>query len=338
MNQVDWHDGLLLTPEIFKQQEKYFQWQINQCLQLISPFYWGFRTLEIDHQNLAYGTLTIKNTEGIFKDACYFKIVNISLDLHELKLSTNYQTLYLCKDLEKNTIYLSSECSNTSIGLPICKIHLHQSLYEIDANYIPPCICISAHPRISETLQSTIQTIQDINIHCDIERQLLYLRRHSFLHPIELHKVTSLLSNVINDVYLHHQLNESIIKPLIAFNQQAKKTITNTTIYFIKSGSYWQAEINLTSSNTFIDLYIKLKNPANNVYFKLSDADKIDKIVKLSLRGMPHITLTQAAHQTLCYRFERSALHNFNHTTNHKLALHINDEVLAERPWICICS
>ncbi|HJR08835.1 MAG TPA: type VI secretion system baseplate subunit TssK [Pyrinomonadaceae bacterium] len=67
-NTIDWHDGLLLTPQHFQQislrQEALLQYNIA----MIAPFYWGIRYLRIEEPNLFRGLVQIKHVEAVMPD------------------------------------------------------------------------------------------------------------------------------------------------------------------------------------------------------------------------------------------------------------------------------
>jgi type VI secretion system protein ImpJ len=65
---IDWHDGLLLTPQHFQQISRRQEALLQYNNALIAPFYWGIRYLKIDEQNLFRGLVQIKHLEAVMPD------------------------------------------------------------------------------------------------------------------------------------------------------------------------------------------------------------------------------------------------------------------------------
>lgn len=62
---VLWGEGLFLRPQHFQQQDAYHESQVRQALLTAQPFGWGLRSLEIDHDALASGTLRIERIDAV---------------------------------------------------------------------------------------------------------------------------------------------------------------------------------------------------------------------------------------------------------------------------------
>lgn len=73
-NKVVWSEGLFLRPQIFQQQERYFEYFIHQRALSSGLFFWGFSGYEIDREALAYGKLVLRSATGIFPDGTPFDI------------------------------------------------------------------------------------------------------------------------------------------------------------------------------------------------------------------------------------------------------------------------
>ena len=43
-----WKEGMLLRPQHFQQNDRYYAHQLNMRTQLTSPYSWGFFNLEVD--------------------------------------------------------------------------------------------------------------------------------------------------------------------------------------------------------------------------------------------------------------------------------------------------
>jgi type VI secretion system protein ImpJ len=67
-NSIDWHDGLLLTPQHFQQISLRQEALLQYNTALIAPFYWGIRYLRIEEPNLFRGLVQIKHVEAVMPD------------------------------------------------------------------------------------------------------------------------------------------------------------------------------------------------------------------------------------------------------------------------------
>src|SRR4028118_25060 len=65
---IDWHDGLLLTPQHFQQISLRQEALLQYNTAMIAPFYWGIRYLKIDESKLFSGVVTIKHVEAVMPD------------------------------------------------------------------------------------------------------------------------------------------------------------------------------------------------------------------------------------------------------------------------------
>jgi type VI secretion system protein ImpJ len=67
-NSIDWHDGLLLTPQHFQQMSLRQEALLQYNTAMIAPFYWGIRYLKIEEPNLFRGLVQIKHIEAVMPD------------------------------------------------------------------------------------------------------------------------------------------------------------------------------------------------------------------------------------------------------------------------------
>lgn len=67
-NAIDWHEGLLLTPQHFQQISLRQEALLQYNTALIAPFYWGIRYLKIEEPNLFRGLVQIKHVEAVMPD------------------------------------------------------------------------------------------------------------------------------------------------------------------------------------------------------------------------------------------------------------------------------
>lgn len=73
-NKVVWNEGLFLRPQLFQQQERYFEYYAHKRAATITPFFWGFAHYEIDKEALTYGKLVMCSGKGVLPDGTPFDI------------------------------------------------------------------------------------------------------------------------------------------------------------------------------------------------------------------------------------------------------------------------
>ncbi|MEG1039449.1 MAG: type VI secretion system baseplate subunit TssK [Pseudomonas sp.] len=97
-HKVIWQEGMLLRPQHFQHNDRYYDYQMKTRTQLLGSYAWGFLRLEIDLQFLDMGKVVISQASGILPDGSLFE------------LSGNTEPLVL--DLPPNT-------SNTPVYLAL---------------------------------------------------------------------------------------------------------------------------------------------------------------------------------------------------------------------------
>lgn len=71
---VVWHEGMLLRPQHFQQNDRYYDHQFKTRTQQLHTAAWGFFGLEIDRQFLAMGKLVVSQASGILPDGSLFEL------------------------------------------------------------------------------------------------------------------------------------------------------------------------------------------------------------------------------------------------------------------------
>lgn len=71
---VAWVEGMLMEPQHFQQQERFFEHLVDARLQSTEAFSWGFLTLEIDRGLLDQGKFALKKARGVFPDGTPFSM------------------------------------------------------------------------------------------------------------------------------------------------------------------------------------------------------------------------------------------------------------------------
>lgn len=75
---VVWSEGMFLRPQHFQQQERYVEYCLHERALAGEPYYWGFKTLELDSASLAIGKLCLDAAEGILPDGTPFSFPGLS--------------------------------------------------------------------------------------------------------------------------------------------------------------------------------------------------------------------------------------------------------------------
>lgn len=96
-----WHDGILLLPQLFQQQETFHSAQMLQAVQLACPYPWGVSIADLDKAALQQGLVKLENLVGIWPDGT-------TLDSrHSGYLPPARHTADLPADLEATTLRLA---------------------------------------------------------------------------------------------------------------------------------------------------------------------------------------------------------------------------------------
>ena len=69
---VAWQEGLFFRPQLFQQQERYFEKYAHMRAAPLSPFFFGFAHYGLDLESLALGKVIVKSAAGVFADGTPF--------------------------------------------------------------------------------------------------------------------------------------------------------------------------------------------------------------------------------------------------------------------------
>lgn len=69
---VIWTEGLFLRPQHFQQQDRHFDLLVRHSCQFARPYFWGFRSLEIDAPLLETGKFGLRQCQGVLPDGTPF--------------------------------------------------------------------------------------------------------------------------------------------------------------------------------------------------------------------------------------------------------------------------
>ncbi|PLX29929.1 MAG: type VI secretion system baseplate subunit TssK [Alphaproteobacteria bacterium] len=87
IKRIQWHEGMLLEPQHFQQQER-FNLNTHFIFQSTSnSFFWGVKSIEIDEESLVSGKFIIKNLLALMQDGSVVEVTEEDSALPELDLN-----------------------------------------------------------------------------------------------------------------------------------------------------------------------------------------------------------------------------------------------------------
>jgi len=95
-HRVAWVEGMLMEPQHFQQQERYFENIIHSRVKSLSVCCWGLSELEIDGELLTQGKLAIRRARGVFPDGTVFDMPDKDPLPAPLTLRDNDQNKIVC--------------------------------------------------------------------------------------------------------------------------------------------------------------------------------------------------------------------------------------------------
>ncbi|WP_455845874.1 type VI secretion system baseplate subunit TssK [Pantoea agglomerans] len=69
-----WIEGMLMEPQHFQQQERFFEHQLASRMQFLQRWGWGFSFIEVNRALLEQGLVAIKRASGVFPDGTPFSL------------------------------------------------------------------------------------------------------------------------------------------------------------------------------------------------------------------------------------------------------------------------
>ena len=95
-HKVIWQEGMLLRPQHFQHNDRYYDHQLRVRTQLAGPYNWGFTTLEIDPQFLGSGQIVLTQASGILPDGSVFDIRDRDMPLAlDIPANTSNMSVYV---------------------------------------------------------------------------------------------------------------------------------------------------------------------------------------------------------------------------------------------------
>ena len=75
-NKVLWSEGLFLRPQHFQQQERYFEFTLENRIRQLAPYAYGLSNLKIDTEMLKHGKFASSTAQGAMPDGTLINIPN----------------------------------------------------------------------------------------------------------------------------------------------------------------------------------------------------------------------------------------------------------------------
>ena len=116
MHKVVWQEGMLLRPQHFQQNDRYYDYQLKTRTQKLDSYAWGFFELEIDRQFLNMGKLVVSKASGILPDGTLF---DIGFDFHEVGLLAGRVAGDVLKGADPATIPIGETARSTPPRLTV---------------------------------------------------------------------------------------------------------------------------------------------------------------------------------------------------------------------------
>ena len=88
IKRVQWHEGMLLEPQHFQQQDLHARTLSLQYLTTACPFFWGVRDLIIDETALIGGLVRLTKLSAVMPDGTYIAVDETDTDYPQIDLKT----------------------------------------------------------------------------------------------------------------------------------------------------------------------------------------------------------------------------------------------------------
>ncbi len=99
-HKVIWQEGMLLRPQHFQHNDRYYDHQMKTRTQLLGGYCWGFLNLEIDLQYLKMSKLVISRASGVLPDGSLFDLGGNTEPLAlDVPSNTGHTSVYLALPL-----------------------------------------------------------------------------------------------------------------------------------------------------------------------------------------------------------------------------------------------
>lgn len=113
---VVWSEGMLLRPQHFQHNDRYYNYQLAIRTQLLSSNTWGFISLQIDPQYLSMGKIVVNEAKGVLPDGSVFDIRHevepLTLDV---PINTNNKPVYLALPITTDNHIETRDANQTDV-------------------------------------------------------------------------------------------------------------------------------------------------------------------------------------------------------------------------------
>lgn len=115
-HKVIWREGMLLRPQHFQHNDRYYDNQMKMRTQLLGSYSWGFLSIEIDVQFLNMGKVVISKAAGVLPDGSLFDLGGNSEPLTlEVPPNTGVCDVYLALPLVTGNHVESRTAAQTDV-------------------------------------------------------------------------------------------------------------------------------------------------------------------------------------------------------------------------------
>ena len=126
---IQWHEGLLLTPQHFQQLSARVESLIQALPSWYVPFYWGVRTFEYDPSDFTAGILTVRTLDAVMPDG-----LHVSIDGHRDTLQLDLRPLASALRQTPMPVHLAIPLADGHAPSPLQRYSSYEGEPVVDAN------------------------------------------------------------------------------------------------------------------------------------------------------------------------------------------------------------
>jgi len=223
---VIWSEGMLLKPQHFQQQDRYFAYLCNQYSINICPYLWGINNLEIDDAALKLGKIIINACDGILPDGTIFSAPqNCALPLAlDIPLGTNNTIIYLCLPLHRYGMVEVGDDHNCRYQINTLEINDHNN----GKNYQPiQTTKLNLHLMMEQENRSTYSYTNIICIKETRQDRSIMLDKQFIPSCNDINAATVIKNFIAELIGLLDYRAESIANRVTTSNQSSTAEITD---------------------------------------------------------------------------------------------------------------
>ena len=225
-NKVLWKEGIFIRPQHFQQQDRYFNHIINQRSCAYGPYYYGFLSIEFNHDLLAQGKVALRSASGFFKDGSFFSFPNEDLLPGPLDLSSGFSGEYIFLTALSSD-HVLQEVGEDSLryyrySMGTCSVQDyttdHDSLSDIQIGKLQLRLMtdqedISQYSALPIAKVEAIRPDKKIILCSEYILPIIHVEVHGWLSELceELYGLINYRANVLSDRLQHAQQSESAV-------------------------------------------------------------------------------------------------------------------------------